>query len=271
MILKKETEEKALNITTMTSITQPEVSYPCKYCYREFKYKTQYSEHISACEFLKTRAKERNTILELEDDDIPNERMMYELVKNLAFRCQNLEKEVKDLKQAARREKRKIDVVQYLNSHQVPPTTFKKWQKSLEINQTHLEATIEGNIINGVCRIIQDALISAPSITALPIAAFSHKHNIFYIYEETWTMMSEDALNRLFDTLSNRMLKTYNKWEATQPDDDAGDDAQNKKNYCKSKVLGLSICDETKYRKFTNWLFNHLKKNIKGITEYEFD
>ena len=268
MILKKETEEKALNITTMTSITQPEVSYPCKYCYREFKYKTQYSEHISACEFLKTRAKERNANLELEDDDIPNERMLYELVKNLAFRCQNLEKEVKDLKQSARREKRKIDVVQYLNAHQVPQTTYKKWQKSLEINQSHLESTIEGNIINGVCRIIQDALISAHSITALPIAAFSHKHNTFYIFEETWTMMSEDALNRLFDTLSNRMLKTYNKWEATQPDDDVGED---KKNYCKSKVLGLSICDETKYRKFTNWLFNHLKKNIKGITEYEFD
>jgi hypothetical protein len=194
--------------------------------------------------------------------------MLYELVKNLAFRCQNLEKEVKDLKQSARREKRKIDVVQYLNSHQVPQTTYKKWQKSLEINQKHLDATIEGNIINGVCRIIQDALILVTSITALPIAAFSHKHNIFYIYEDTWTMMSEDAVNRLFDTLSNRMLKTYNKWEATQPDDDAGED---KKNYCKSKVLGLSICDETKYRKFTNWLFNHLKKNIKGITEYEFD
>jgi hypothetical protein len=253
---------------------QPEVSYPCKHCYREFKYKSQYSEHISACEFLKTRAKDRNTNLELEDDDIPNERMLYELMKNLAFRCQNLEKEVKDLRQAARREKRKIDVIQYLNAHQVPQTTYKKWRTSLEIKQSHLEATTEGNIIMGICRIIQDALITATSITALPIAAFSHKHNTFYIYEENanWTIMNEDAVNRLFDTLSNRMLKTYNKWEDTQPDLILEtEESQNKKNYYKSKMLGLSICDETKYRKFTNWLFNHLKKNIKGITEYEFD
>ena len=254
----------------------PEIFYTCACCNRDFKHKPQYSEHIISCKFLKGRAKERNTVLDLEDDDIPNSRMLYELVKSLALKCNTLEEKVKNLQDTSRRDKRKIDIIQYLNANQKPNITYKKWQKSLEVKQGHLDSTINQNIISGVCSIIRDCLLE--TISNLPIAAFSHKHNMFYVYESkspgettgSWSMMTEESINNLFDTLSNRMSKAYNKWEEKQHDDDT-EETQNKRNYYKSKILGLSICDDTKYRRFTNWLFNHLKKNIKGITEYEFD
>jgi hypothetical protein len=246
----------------------PEVFHTCRWCNRDFTHKPQYSEHIISCKFLKERAKERNTVLDLTDDDIPNNRMLYELVKHLAQKCDTLEKKVEKLQTAARRDKRKIDIIQYLCANHKQETTYKKWQKSLEIKKEHLDATIDRNIISGVCSVIQDCL---PNLHNLPIAAFSHKHNTFYMYEsQTWTMMTEDAVNSLFDTISNKISRAYNKWEANMPEDNT-EENENKKNYYKSKILGLSICDDTKYRRFTNWLFNHLKKNIKSITEYEFD
>jgi len=82
--------------------------------------------------------------------------------------------------------------------------------------------------------------------------------------------MTEEAINSLFDALSNRISKAYNKWDASLPEDGT-EETENKRNAYKSKILGLSICDDTKYRRFTNWLFNHLKKNVRSITEYEFD
>ena len=245
----------------------PEIFYTCSCCNRDFKYKHQYSEHIISCKFLKNRAKERNTMLDLTDDDIPNNRMLYELVKYLAQKCDTLETKVKKLQDAARRDKRKIDIIQYLNANQHPETTYKKWYKSIEVKKEHLDATIDRNIISGVCSIIQEFL---NDIQNLPIAAFSHKHNTFYMYEsQTWTMMTEDAVNSLFDILSNKISKAYNKWEASLPEDNT-EETENKRNAYKSKILGNSICDETKYRRFTNWLFNHLKKNVRSITEYEF-
>jgi hypothetical protein len=246
----------------------PEIIYTCSCCSRDFTHKPQYSEHIISCKFLKERAKQRNTVLDLTDDDIPNNRMLYELVKNFAYECEKLKNEVKKLKDAARRDKRKIDIIQYLCANHKQETTYKKWQKSLEIKKEHLDATIDRNIISGVCSVIQDCL---PNLHNLPIAAFSHKHNTFYMYEsQTWTMMTEDAVNSLFDTISNKISRAYNKWEASLPEDNS-DETENKKNYYKSKILGNSFCDETKYRRFTNWLFNHLKKNVRNITEYEFD
>ena len=258
----------------------PEIFQTCRWCNRDFKHKPQYLEHIVSCKFVKERAKERNTVLDLEDDDIPNARMLYELVKNLAYKCENLEAKVKKLQDAARRDKRKIDILQYLNANQKPETSYKKWYKSLEAKKEHLDITIDRNIISGVCRIVQDSFLQDPqSIHSLPIAAFSHKHNIFYMYESTshdetvkgtWTMMTEEEVNSLFDILSNKISKAYNKWEESLPEDST-EESENTRNAYKSKILGNSICEETKYRRFTNWLFNHLKKNVRGITEYEFD
>lgn len=276
-----ETAQIGSNQTTkMDPNPTPEIFSTCRWCNRDFKHKPQYSEHIVSCKFLKERAKERNTVLDLEDDDIPNTRMLYELVKNLAYKCETLESKVKKLQDAARRDKRKIDILQYLNVNQKPLTTYKKWYKSLEAKKEHLDATIDRNIISGVCSLIQDSFLQDPqSIHSLPIAAFSHKHNIFYMYESTntdetikgtWTMMTEEAVNSLFDILSNKISKSYNKWEASLPEDST-EESENTRNAYKSKILGLSICEETKYRRFTNWLFNHLKKNVRGITEYEFD
>lgn len=255
----------------------PEIFYTCMYCNRDFKHKPQYSEHIISCKFIKNRTRERNTVLDLTDDEIPNNRMLYELVKHFAQKCDVLETKVKKLQDAARRDKRKIDIIQYLNTNYIPVTTYRKWYRAIEVKKEHLDITIDRNIISGVCGLIQDVLQSE-TIHNLPIAAFSHKHNVFYMYElknpeepkGTWNMMTEDAINTLFDTLSHKISRAYNKWEATMPEDES-EEIENKKNYYKSKILGLSICDDTKYRRFTNWLFNHLKKNIKSITEYEFD
>jgi uncharacterized membrane protein YkoI len=259
----------------------PEIFYTCRWCNRDFNHKPQYSEHIVSCKFIKECAKERNTVLDLTDDEIPNTRMLYELVKKFAYECDKLKNEVKKLQDAARRDKRKIDIIQYLNANQIPDITYKKWIKSFEVKKEHLDITIDRNIISGACSLIQESFHNEEkdNIHNLPIAAFSHKHNMFYMYESTspeditkgtWTLMTEETVEQLFDSLTNKISKAYNKWEASLPEDGT-EESENKRNSYKSKILGNSICDDTKYRRFTNWLFNHLKKNVRSITEYEFD
>jgi len=247
-------------------MTETPVSYPCKFCYNTFNLKTDYDEHVISCEFLKTRAKKRNTQLDRVDDIIPNQRMMYELVKYLAAKCDKLEKQVDLLRKNNQRDRKKIDLLVYLNEQQQhPQTSYKIWLKNIEITYEDLQYTIEHNIIKGVCNILENVLYEDDK----PLAAFTHKRNQIFIFEEgIWTIMTEDTINRLFDALSNRMLRTYNKWESEQPETDAN---INEKIRYRQKILGLTICDETKYRKFRLWLYDHLKKHTQlHITEYDF-
>ena len=243
----------------------------CKFCSTEFKYKRQYNEHIACCEFIYTRSRERNENVELVDDPIPNPRMMYELIKNLMFKNQQLEKEIAGLSKIARREKKKINVLEYLKNHQLPQMDYTKMMEQLIINTKNLETVLSGNIIDGVCSLIMDLIKDQP-VQNFPISAFSHKPNTFYFYSsDTWQEMPHEKINMLFDILSSRFMRAYRVWEKTRPELNVeNEDVEKQKMVYFKKVLGVYISDDFKYRKFTTWLFDKLKQNVKNIIEYEF-
>lgn len=245
-------------------------TYVCLSCSTEFKYKKQHSEHVLCCAFLKERTKERNTNMELVDDRIPSDRMLYELVKNLALKCDRLEKEVEDLRRIARKEKKKIDILDYLRQHQAPAKNYQQWMKEIEVQPRYLEIVFENNIIMGVTKLIED-YISGFTNDQLPLAAFSHKSGQIYIYKEVWAPINPETLNILFDILSTRFLISYTQWEAENPDlkRENEETAKLKMQY-KRKILGTYISDDTKYKRFNTHVFDCLKQGIRTITEYEF-
>lgn len=263
----------------MTTITDNEINtvvWTCKYCFIEFTNKPCWEEHKICCEFMYERAKKRNTThINNPDDKIPNERMTYELIKHLMYECELLKKKVKDLQDRTQKQRRKIDIMAHLQQqHQQPDQTFIAWIKTIEIGRSHLEATIDRDIIKGVCEAIGDLLEITDNA---PITAFSHKHNVFYVYETgesdiaTWKILSDTLLEQVFDILSNRIYKAYTKWEETDPTlQKETEEVQNRRTFNRQKVLGNTICEETKYRKFKNWMYVNIKKNVSSITEYEF-
>jgi hypothetical protein len=245
-------------------------THVCLSCSTEFKYKKQHSEHILCCAFLKERTKERNTNMELVDDRIPSDRMLYELVKNLALKYDRLEKEVEDLRRIARKEKKKIDILDYLRQHQAPAKKYQQWMKEIEVQPRYLEIVFENNIIMGVTKLVED-YISGFTNDQLPLAAFSHKSGQIYIYKEAWAPINPETLNTLFDILSTRFLISYTQWEAENPDlkRENEETAKLKMQY-KRKILGTYISDDTKYKRFSTHVFDCLKQGIRTITEYEF-
>jgi len=270
-------------------MTEP--NYACGFCATHFKYKNHYDEHVACCEFIYARAKERNAVIDPVDDTIPNSRMMYEIVKHLVFKNQQLENEMKELRKFARRERNKINIIDYLNKNQTPNMDYETFLKSLVASTKHLKVVFSGNIIDGVCSLILDSILEH-TIRYFPIAAFSHKSNVFYVFSnDTWRELSHDRVNSLFEMASNLFMGAYKRWEKTQfaqsaqseqsvtdrvqmPDmvqmPEENEDIQKQKMIFMKKVLGTYIGDEYKYRKFSGWLFEHLKQNVRNIVEYEF-
>ena len=70
-------------------MSETPISYPCSNdgCFYTFDLKRDYDEHVITCKIIKDRTKLRNTQLNRVDDKIPDQRMMYELVKYLAAKC----------------------------------------------------------------------------------------------------------------------------------------------------------------------------------------
>ncbi len=242
-------------------------NYLCSVCDTHFKYKRQCDEHVITCTLADARCRERRNNIELTDDLIPNPRLMYELLKIALAKCDTLEKEVEELKKTAYKERKKIDIMEYLHGHISVPTEYNTFIDRLRnIQQKHLQAVFNGNIADGVIALLSDE-------TQLPFVSFSHKQGIYtYIESENeppkWVLLD---VGPMFDVLSNRFIGAYRAWSLTVPElNEETEDAQNKKIVMFKKVLGTYLSDDFKYQKLKSWLYNHVKRDVKSIVEYEF-
>lgn len=247
--------------------------FDCERCFTKFKNKKQFDEHIVCCEFIRGRAVEINNKASFINDPIPNNRMLYETLKNCMFRIQHLEAENKELHKFVQRERRKIDIIDYLKMrYPILVTDFSSMVGGplKDIQQKHLEAVFAGTIVDGVVALVTDLIDCSKD--NFPICAFSHKPHTLYVYDrQQWSEMPLGDINNLFDLLSNRFLGTYTRWEQKRLEFmvETEDMKLQKMDFMK-RILGTYISDEAKYQKFKSFLFNKLKQNVKNIIEYEF-
>ena len=61
------------------------------------------------------------------------------LIKDLQKRMEKLEKDNRELKKWACREKQKIDVIAWLNEHYLPLHDFSQWYASLKVQEEELQ------------------------------------------------------------------------------------------------------------------------------------
>ena len=234
----------------------------CNLCFVEFRNKTQHREHVLCCKLIKDR-----TLADVPNDRVPNPRIMYELIKNLAAKCERLETEVRLLKNTSSREKRKINLVDYLNETRIPTLAYKPWLKELVVQPRHVEKALENKIINGIFELVDDALADDPN---LPIASFSHRRGRFYVWkDDAWEETKPGFINELFDNLAFKFLLAYTKWELSKPELNARTEEAQKYKMMYMKLL--TSRDEIQYKRFSGWLFEKIKQNVKKIVEYEFE
>ena len=234
----------------------------CNLCFVDFRNKTQHREHILCCKIIKDR-----TLADVPNDRVPNPRIMYELIKNLAAKCDRLETEVRLLKNNSAREKRKINLVDYLNETRIPTLAYKPWLKELVVQPRHVEKALENKIINGIFELVDDALADDPN---LPIASFSHRRGRFYVWkDDAWEEAKPGFTNELFDNLAFKFLLAYTKWELSKPELNARTEEAQKYKMMYMKLL--TSRDEIQYKRFSGWLFEKIKQNVKKIVEYEFE
>lgn len=243
------------------------MNYKCDVCDTYFKYKRQCDEHVITCSLADKRSRERRENIDLTDDKIPNPRLMYELLKIALSKCNALEQEVEQLKKAAYKERKKIDVLDYLHSHVIPTTDYSTFMDQLRcIERRHLDAVFSGNIADGVIALLSDCV-------DLPFVSFSHKQGIYAFVESAdeppkWSLLEP---GQMFDILANRFIGAYRAWVQTVPElNEDTEEAQNRKIVMFKKVLGTYLSDDFKHQKFKSWLYNHVKRDVKSIVEYEF-
>lgn len=184
--------------------------YLCCHCSREYKEKFNYDRHIQCCEFLnKPRREQENDIDSFEK--IPSPREMLHLIQELSFRVNKLEKENAQLRQ---HQKKKINVIDWLNQNKNPTITFEEWMTSIfKQVESYLEVVYNKDLMTGIIELLSTS-IETRNEQILPIAAFNQKLNTFYIYDKenrAWDVLTDKDFEKTINRLSHHFLVEFNR------------------------------------------------------------
>jgi hypothetical protein len=254
-------------------------AYTCKHCSREYKEKFNYDRHVGFCEFSYKTARETNDGIEAFDT-IPSLNEIFGYVKELSLRVDKLEKENSRLKQFAQQQKKKVDILDWLNNRYeiIPDQLFTAWMTNLNV-APFLNDVFEYDLLSALIKCFDKSIEDSEK---LPIRTFSQKANTFYIYDKTagceenpptykWSIITNKQLDKWFTFIAQRFISEFKAWhDANKPAIDADENMKERYYDYFQKILGGKMSDDTRNHRIRQVMYGKLKQNLKNVVEFEF-
>lgn len=238
--------------------------YKCDFCSRVYTFKKYYTKHFAIC-------KEYNKMQMDNDVDrlehTPTTKELYLLVKELTYKCNELEKEVKNLKTFTGKNYRK-NVLTYLNDKFLTTDCLRypDWINTISVNETQLSEVFECDLNQGFKSVISLCLKTAKHMPPkIPICCFSKKPNLFYVLDSDsgWRKMIKSDFEKLLNFISQQFLLEFIKWQTQNKEliESSEKMKDNEINYMIKINCTFSSMDK-RIELFKKWLFIKLQDII---------
>jgi len=192
------------------------------------------------------------------------------LMKDLQKRIEKLEKDNRELKKWANKERKKIDVIAWLNEHYLPTEDFPEWVKSMEFTESELEFVFHSGLERGIFTIIKQRM-PLENRRHFPIIAFKHQlKSIFYVYEkDSWRKIKKGEFENMINAIDHKLLVVFNAWEINHPEMLCASNMEiwSKKLKC---ILMPPEKAASIIGRIEKKVHMYLSLNLKNIVEYEF-
>jgi len=254
-----------------------EYGYKCDFCTKEYKEKFNYDRHTTCCEFLCKSRREQINDIEV-NEKIPTPLEMYKLIQELALRNSKLENEISKLKHL---QKKKINIIEWLQKTQHPSKTFIGWINSDVIVKIKdvLEVIYSNDLLTGFIKLFD--IVIENSKDELPIRAYENKAGVFYVYKKSdsdangsWRQITNSDFDKILEQIGRQFIVEFKRIWFDPKQDLIESDENYKDQYINyyQRILGGNerISDESRFQRIRQSIYNKIKQNIKSIIEYDF-
>lgn len=247
-----------------------QTEFECGFCNRQYKRKMNYDKHMLLCNIIRKTPSER--LNEQEQDNLPTMRELYTVIQTLVERQEKFEKQIEKMSSWINNNKKKINVLEWLNTNHSDSIDFNRWLNELIISEEDMELVFKHGFIEGMKYIIYRICLNDNTREeCLPIKAFEQKEGTLFIYlNENWEIMSSSMFELFFNTITKGLTKQLKLWQ----DKNKHRLYQNgfTETYIENvkKITGGDLSREQQYHKVKQYLYNHIKINIKQIVQHEF-
>jgi len=253
-----------------------QADYQCAICSRQYREKFNLDRHIIYCTFLHESKRETDNSAELESEPIPDTRMMYKWMQEMALKIEKLEKENDKLKGVARQQN-KADVAEWLKQNcyageKCPPQKFGNWVAAHILPNIikHLETVFQKDLLSGMVDLLSECAVG----DNLPIRAFTNKQYEFHIYEKDktdegkmeWKKIEATELYQWFALIESHFQTGFrDHWVVPNMAKINGQDEAFSQRYVLyyQKILGNGrMTTDSRYQRLRQHLYNTIKQKV---------
>lgn len=250
-------------------IKQP--SQCCKYCGKSYLKKTNLDKHVIICELLNNS---KQKIIVEDEDEMPSQRKMYQLLLELGNKYNKLEEKVDELSKWVIKKKKKINVIEWLNTNITPQIAFDNLIEKIVVDKNDIDYLFQNAFADTLNHIFSRNIYNR-SETEYPIFAFVQKPNQFYIYENEevkWIEVNREKLVKFLNRVHTKLYRLYLEWKKenrAQIEEDEKVSLLCDKTTC--KLMDIDFRQEAILGKIRANMYGRMKTDMKVMVEYEFE
>lgn len=186
----------------------------------------------------------------------------------------SMKQRIEELEAMVNKQRKKMSILEWLNTHVSPTTTFQEWYYNITLNESHMLLVVENNFQNGVMAILKQ-LLPIDYEEKVPMRSYHENKNTIYVYVENkdtqgryWTKMTPIQFDLVIQNISNRLIILLFEWKEKREAqlgcaiEDIDEQHKIYSNY-KSKILANE-------KEIQRYLYEYLKMRLSGAVEYEF-
>jgi len=272
-------------------IKQPAIC--CVNCGKNYKKRVNLDKHSVLCDLLQRSKTRQNTnpvleqLLKEDDEPMPSQRKMFQILIELGQRYNRLEEKVNELNKWVVRKKKTINVVEWLNANLNPTIEFETMIEKIIITEEDIKNLLEKSFYDVLNDIFSRTIYNLCD-SENPLFAFAQKQNVFYIYDNTttnsnnnsndnhnnikcWTELSKERLTKFLIKVHMKIVKAFYDWKNLKKNDIKNNETVS--SLCDKtilKLLSVEFKEENIYSKVRNMMYSRMKKDMKSLVEYEF-
>ena len=253
----------------------------CIYCGKSYKSKKNIDKHLVLCETIFKCRNNRGTYPEDDELELPSQKHMYKIILDLTEKYNKLEEKMEQMTKWIDKKKKKINVMEWLNTNTHPAFTFDDFNDKIRVSNNETERMISNGFQDSIHEILSRNIFhyTDSETRNFPIICFEQKTNYIYVYnknadssEPLWMELEREKLVCLMNKIHKVLTKSLLDWKHTHTTNNTFSD-QKADTYNKTlvKLMDVNFNQDSTFNKMKSIIYGITKIDLKSMIEYEFE